>query len=128
MTAQGCVLVLLGGSLGGVARLLVGEAVTRVAGGALPWGTLTVNVSGALVIGMTAGLARTGGGILSGEAARDFLAVGLCGGYTTVSSFSLQTLALSLEGEGWRAALYVGLSAILSVAAVAAGYAAGAAA
>lgn len=85
LEATGLLLVAIGGALGGMARLAVGDAVARRLGSAFPWGTLAVNLSGALAMG---GLAGAPG--LSWQ----LLAIGLLGGYTTVSSFSLQTLTL----------------------------------
>jgi CrcB protein len=122
LTVQGSLLVLLGGSLGGVARLVISWIVTRRAGAAFPWGTLAVNVSGCLAVGALAGAAHAAGGILATEAARDFLVVGVCGGYTTVSSFSLQTLTLSQQGRHRAATLNVVLSTVVCLLAVATGY------
>jgi len=81
-----------------------------------------VNISGALVIGALAGLARSRGGIFAGELFRDLAFVGFVGGYTTVSSFSLQTLNLALDGQGVPATMYVILSAGLCTAAVGIGF------
>ena len=124
MTLEGCALVLLGGFFGGISRFFVSGFVGRWIGETFPWGTLIVNVSGALAIGILAGLARSGGGIFSGEMFRDLAFVGFLGGYTTVSSFCLQTLNLALDGEGLQAALNAILSASLCIAAVGAGFAA----
>lgn len=124
MTLESCVLVLLGGFFGGISRFFVSGFVGRRIGETFPWGTLVVNVSGALVIGALAGLARSRGGIFSGEIFRDLAFVGFLGGYTTVSSFCLQTLNLALDGEGLQAALNAVFSAALCVAAVGAGFAA----
>ncbi len=87
MTFQACALVLLGGFFGGIARFFVSGLVARRIGETFPWGTLVVNVSGALVIGALAGLARSQGGVFAGEMFRDLAFVGFLGGYTTVSSF-----------------------------------------
>ncbi|MDQ0471462.1 fluoride efflux transporter CrcB [Labrys wisconsinensis] len=122
MMLEACLLVLLGGFCGGLARFFVSGLVGRRIGETFPWGTLVVNVSGALLIGGLSGLARAAGGVFAGELFRDFLFVGLCGGYTTVSSFSLQTLNLALGGEREPAMLYVILSAGLCVLAVALGF------
>jgi CrcB protein len=122
LTVQGSLLVLLGGSIGGFARLVVAGIVTRRAGVAFPWGTLAVNVSGCFAVGALAGASHAAGGILATEAARDFLVVGVCGGYTTVSSFSLQTSTLSRQGRHRAATLNVVLSTVLSVLAVAIAY------
>lgn len=81
-----------GGGLGGMLRLAVGNLVARCLGAGFPWGTLVVNMSGALLMGMLAGaLGLPGHGT---GPVWSLLAIGLLGGYTTVSSFSLQTLTL----------------------------------
>lgn len=92
------VMVAGGGALGGMGRLAVGNAAARWRGTAFPWGTLAVNLSGALAMGLLAGLL---GVPAVGEAgpAWSFAAVGLLGGYTTVSSLSLQTLMLWRQGR-----------------------------
>ncbi|WP_290785086.1 fluoride efflux transporter CrcB [Halomonas sp.] len=101
--AVSLLLVAAGGALGGMARLALGNAVSRRLGAAFPWGTLAVNLSGSLMIGLLAGILAPS---LPGEegSAWLLLAIGLLGGYTTVSSFSLQTLMLWQEGRP-RAAL-----------------------
>jgi fluoride exporter len=124
MTLEGCALVLLGGFIGGICRFFVSGFVGRRIGETFPWGTLVVNVSGAFVIGILAGLTRSRGGIFSGEMFRDLAFVGFLGGYTTVSSFSLQTLNLALDGQGLQATLNTILSAGLCIAAVGAGFSA----
>lgn len=122
MSLAACALVLVGGFLGGMLRFFVSGLVGRRVGETFPWGTLVVNVSGALAIGAFAGLARAAGGLFAGDLFRDFVFVGLLGGYTTVSSFCLQTLNLSLGGENRAAFTNIILSAVLCVAAVAAGF------
>ena len=87
-------------------------------GDTFPWGTLIVNVLGSLVIGFFATFTGPDGRFLVGAEARVFVTVGLCGGYTTFSSFSLQTLALVRDGEIGRAAANVALSFVLCMAAV----------
>lgn len=124
MNLESCAMVLLGGFFGGIARYFVAGLVGRRIGETFPWGTLVVNVSGALVIGALAGLARSAGGIFAGEMFRDLAFVGFLGGYTTVSSLCLQTLDLALDGEGLQAALNVVLSTGLCIAGVSAGFAA----
>jgi CrcB protein len=109
-------LVAMGGALGGVLRLWVTALVDRTAGGALPWGTLAVNVTGAAAIGLAAALLLTEG------IGRDLslwlgLAVGVLGSYTTVSSFSLQVLLLVREGRAALAATYLAASLALCLAA-----------
>ncbi|MDT8893517.1 CrcB family protein [Halomonas sp. I1] len=88
---MGWLMVALGGALGGMARLAVTELTALWWGRAFPWGTLVVNLSGTLGIG---GLAALVGWPEGSAAAWGFLAVGILGGFTTVSSFSLQTLTL----------------------------------
>jgi CrcB protein len=105
-------LVLVGSALGGMARHFLSNAVARRIGETFPCGTLLVNVSGCLVIGALAAFTAADGGIAGQLGAREFLAVGFCGGYTTFSSFSLQTLNLVRDGE-WRRA---GLNIVGSVA------------
>ncbi len=124
---QSALLVMLGGFLGGTARFLVSGAVGRRIGETFPWGTLLVNVSGAACIGLLAGLADASGGALAGPYFRAFLLVGFCGGYTTVSSFSLQTLSLGQDGQPGLALLNVAMSTAFCLFAVAAGLLAAAA-
>src|SRR3981189_1074203 len=113
MTLEGCALVLLGGFFGGISRFFVSGFVGRRIGETFPWGTLIVNVSGALAIGILAGLARSRGGIFAGETFRDLAFVGFLGGYTTVPSFCLQTLNLALDGQDPPAAFHTILSPAL---------------
>lgn len=122
MNLESCVLVLIGGFVGGVCRFFLSGVVGRSIGETFPWGTLVVNVSGALAIGAFAGAARTHGGILDSGMLRDFFVVGVLGGYTTVSSFCLQTLTLTSDGELSRAVFNVIALAGLCVLAVIAGY------
>ncbi|HMJ92150.1 MAG TPA: fluoride efflux transporter CrcB [Candidatus Acidoferrum sp.] len=116
-----------GGALGSVARFWISGLVLDRFGRAFPWGTLVVNVTGSFVIGVLAGFAGEHARI--GPAARvfvmQFLMVGVCGGYTTFSAFSLQTLNLLHEGR-WTIGLgNVVLSVVLCVAAVWCGWAVG---
>ena len=97
----------LGAGLGGIARYWCSGTVARLIGEAFPWGTLVVNVVGSLAVGVFAALTATSGPLASEPAARQLLIVGLCGGYTTFSSFSLQTLNLSRGGEWLSAAANV---------------------
>ncbi|MBZ9761168.1 fluoride efflux transporter CrcB [Mesorhizobium sp. CA8] len=122
MTLAACALVLIGGFLGGISRFFLSGVVGRRIGETFPWGTLVVNFSGALAIGAFAGAARSVGGIFASGLVRDLIVVGLFGGYTTVSSFCLQTLNLALEGEGRLAAFNVVASSALCVLFVALGF------
>jgi len=114
--------VALGSAAGGAARFLVSGIVARAVGETFPWGTMVVNVTGSLAIGVLAVLAQLPGLLARPEAW--FLAVtGLLGSYTTVSSFSLQTLALARDAEPWRALGNVVLSLLLCLVAAGLGYA-----
>ena len=116
-------LVALGGAVGGMARHWVSGAVARRWGETFPWGTLVVNVSGAACIGLLAGLLLARPTPVAGHAPIwTALVVGILGSYTTVSSFSLQTLALLRAGEPLRAALNVLASLVSCLAAAALGY------
>jgi CrcB protein len=118
--------VALGSALGGMARYGVSGAVARRIGETFPWGTLVVNVSGCLVIGVFAAVIAPGGALAGSLTVRQLVLIGLCGGYTTFSSFSLQTLALARDGEWGRVLGNIGGSVALSLLAVWAGFAAGA--
>jgi fluoride exporter len=96
--------IALGGAIGSVARFWLSGLIARHWGEAFPWGTLLVNVSGSLLIGFVATLTAPDGRWLTATGFRLFFLAGLLGGYTTFSSFSLQTLALLQGGEWWRAA------------------------
>ena len=122
MSLEACALVLIGGFLGGIARFLLSGFVGRRVGETFPWGTFAVNLSGAFLIGLAAGLGRYADGFFAEAMFRDFVIVGVLGGYTTVSSFSLQSLNLALGGEHGRAAFNVVASSVLCVAGVAAGF------
>lgn len=122
MTLAACALVLVGGFLGGISRFFLSGLVDRGVGETFPWGTLAVNVSGALAIGAFAGAARAIGGVFASDLVRDLIVVGLFGGYTTVSSFCLQTLNLALEGERQLAVFNVVASAALCVLFVGLGF------
>ncbi|TGQ51821.1 fluoride efflux transporter CrcB [Mesorhizobium sp. M1C.F.Ca.ET.193.01.1.1] len=122
MTLAACALVLIGGFLGGVSRFFLSGFVGRSVGETFPWGTLVVNVSGALAIGAFAGAARAAGGVFADELVHDLIVVGLFGGYTTVSSFCLQTLNLALDGERRLAVFNIVASSALCLLSVAFGF------
>jgi CrcB protein len=108
--------VAAGGALGSVARYLVGIGFGRLLGPKFPWGTLFINISGSLLIGLFAGLFATRWDLP--QAARIFLIVGICGGYTTFSTFSLDAFYLIERGEAVAAGAYMVASVVLSVAAL----------
>jgi len=113
-------LVGCGGFLGSIARYLVGGAVHRLASGPVfPYGTLVVNVTGCLAIGVLGAMAEARG-ILSPEA-RVFLLIGILGGFTTFSSFGYETIQLLRDGEALPALANVLLQVILGLGAVWAG-------
>ena len=110
--------VALGGGAGAVVRYHVGRLFTHLAGpnAVFPWGTLTVNVTGSLFMGLLAGwLARHGSG---GEQWRLLIGVGLLGGYTTFSTFSLELMLLIERGQPGLAAFYAAASVIPGLAAL----------
>ena len=119
--------IALGGALGSVARFGASEAVARGMGAAFPWGTLAVNVVGSFVIGFFATLTAPGGRWPVGSEGRHFFMTGVLGGFTTFSSFSLQTLGLMREGEWLRAGGNVTGSVALCLVAVWLGHVAAAA-
>ncbi len=102
--------VALGGALGSVARFAAANAVAQRCGAAM-WGTLFVNVTGSFLIGVLAGLSVSGGRLGGADSFRQFFIIGLCGGYTTFSAFSIQTLDLIRAGQ----LLHAGGNVLLSV-------------
>lgn len=95
--------VAVGSGVGGLSRYWLSGLVAQSVGETFPWGTLVVNVTGSFVIGVIAGLTVAEGRLLLGPTWRQFLMAGICGGYTTFSSFSLQTLNLVRDGDLRRA-------------------------
>jgi CrcB protein len=114
--------VAIGGALGTTGRYWLSGVVARTIGETFPWGTLIINVSGSFIIGFFAALAGPDGRVFVGSTARQFVMVGLCGGFTTFSSFSLQTLNLMNDGEWLRAGGNIGLSVALCLIAVWVGF------
>ena len=117
------VLVLVGGGLGSAARYLAGVWIGRHFATELPWGTLSVNIVGSFLIGLLATVADEAGTI--GPNARVFLVVGVLGGLTTFSSFSLEAWRLAEQHRLVSAALYVLASLVGSLAGLALGIALG---
>ncbi|ADL00864.1 CrcB protein [Brevundimonas subvibrioides ATCC 15264] len=114
-------LVAIGGALGSMARYGVGLAAGRLfPAGAWPWGTLAVNVVGGLAMGLLVGWIGLRAEA-SQETVRVFAAVGILGGFTTFSAFSLETVLMIERRDYGMAAAYVGLSVVLAIAALMAG-------
>jgi fluoride exporter len=110
--------VALGGALGSVARYGCTGLASRWIGATFPWGTLIVNVVGSLLIGFVATLFAPDGRVLVPPDARAFVTVGVLGGFTTFSAFSLETLNLARGGEWLWAGANVLASVVLCLAAV----------
>lgn len=108
-----------GGALGSVARFWVAEAIsTYFSSTDFPWGTVVANISGSFLIGFFATLTGPDGRVFADMQTRQFVMIGVFGGYTTFSSFSLQTLMLAQEGEWLQAGANIGLSVIACLIAV----------
>ncbi len=114
-------LVALGSAVGGVARYWVAQWAVPFSR-SLPWGTVLINIAGSFAIGFFGTLTLASGRYPAPEPARIFFMVGFCGGFTTFSSFSLQTLDLIRAGASGRALVNIGVSVVLCIAAVAAGH------
>ena len=114
----GYVLVMLGGALGTGARFWLSGLIAERAGEFFPLGTLLVNISGSFAVGFFAGFTDPEGPVLVSPRFRQFFMIGLCGGYTTFSSFSLQTLDLARDGDWMKASLNTVLSFACCLAAV----------
>jgi CrcB protein len=110
--------IAIGSAIGGVARYWCSGVAARLIGETFPWGTLIVNVVGSFIIGFFATLTGPDGRVFVGTTARQFVMVGLCGGYTTFSSFSLQTLTLVSDGEWLQASFNIAGSVVLCLLAV----------
>jgi CrcB protein len=115
----------LGSALGGVLRWWLSELLQAPPGEGFPWGTLWVNTSGSFLIGCYAAQVAQGGRWAQGLRQRLFFMTGFCGGYTTFSIFSLETILLLQAGRYGLAGAYVGASLLLWLGAVWAGYALG---
>lgn len=122
MSFSTVVIVMIGGAFGTLARYLISLLALPISRD-LPWGTIVINIAGSFVIGFFGTLTLAGGRFPVSENLRLFVMVGFCGGFTTFSSFSLQTLDLLRSGATLRAAINVVASVVLCVAAVALGHA-----
>ncbi|MGA8382191.1 MAG: fluoride efflux transporter CrcB [Stellaceae bacterium] len=117
--------VAAGAAIGGMARYGLSGAIANRIGATFPWGTLIVNVTGCFVIGIFNTLTGPDGVLLVPANARLFVMVGICGGYTTFSSFSLESLNLVQNGEWLAAGGYIGASVLFCLIGVWLGYIAG---
>jgi CrcB protein len=114
--------VALGGALGSVARFWVNDLVLQKTHSSFPWGILIINVTGSFLIGIFAAFTDPDGRILASPSVRQFLMIGVCGGYTTFSSFSLETLKRLQDGDWFYAGANIVLSVVLCLVAVWLGY------
>lgn len=110
--------IFVGGGIGTLARWGLSGFVARNWGETFPLGTLVINISGSFVIGLFAGLTGPEGRWLAPPTFRQFFMLGICGGYTTFSSFSLQTLTLAEDNQWFKAGANVLLSVALCLMAV----------
>jgi len=117
--------IAIGSALGGAARYWCQGWAARMIGETFPWGTLIVNIVGCTFIGLFATLTGPDGRMLVGATVRRFVMVGICGVYTTFSSFSLETLNLARDGQWTRVAGNVLGSVMLCLLGVWLGQAAG---
>jgi CrcB protein len=105
--------VMLGSAVGGGSRFLLGSFIQTRAGTAFPLGTLLINVTGSLILGF---IFRYAAGSSMSPEVRALLTTGFCGGYTTFSTFSWESVRLIEDGDYVRASWYIGLSVVLSLA------------
>lgn len=114
--------VALGSALGGVVRFGISSILAQRFGEKMPIGTLLVNISGSFLIGLLAALSARNESFHAATGLRQFLMIGVCGGYTTFSAFSLQTLEMLKAGQIWQPGLYVVGSVVLCIGGAAVGY------
>jgi CrcB protein len=110
-----------GSAIGGVSRYLLGGLIQRLTGGPFPLGTLVINVTGSLLVGFLLRYSLDSGAV--SPEVRALMTIGFCGGYTTFSTFSWETVALVEGGDWGRAALYISASVLLSLLGTVAGLA-----
>jgi fluoride exporter len=115
--------IALGGALGSMARFWLAAFVAEIMGPQFPWGTILINIVGSFVIGFFATFSGPGGRLVASFNARAFVMVGICGGFTTFSAFSLQTLDLARENDWAQAGANIVLSVVMCLLAVWAGHA-----
>jgi fluoride exporter len=115
---MGYIWIFFGGGLGSTARFAFSGLIARHFGETFPWGTLLVNATGSFIIGLFAALTAPEGRWLVAPSFRQFFMLGICGGYTTFSSFSLQTLSLAEDGQCFKAGVNALLSLVMCLAAV----------
>lgn len=110
--------VAVGSMIGGLSRFWLAEGFAVWLDSPFPWGTIFINITGSFIIGFFSTLTGPNGRFLVSPGIRQFMMIGICGGYTTFSSFSLQTLNLAQEGTWGQAGLNVGLSVVVCLIAV----------
>jgi CrcB protein len=110
-------------ALGSMARYWMSGFIAALIGGAFPYGTLVVNVTGAILVGFLATFTGPDSRYFIPASGRLFMMTGICGGYTTFSTFSLETTNLMRDGEWTAAIANVGLSVILCLVAIWIGHA-----
>jgi CrcB protein len=110
--------IAIGSVIGGLGRFWVSEAFAAWLGTGFPWGTVIVNITGCFVIGFFSTLTGPDGRFLVSTVTRQFVMIGICGGYTTFSSFSLQTLNMVQKGDWGQAGLHIAASVLLCLLAV----------
>ncbi len=115
---QAYIWIAVGSALGGMARYWCTGAAARLFGETFPWGTLLINILGSFIIGFFVSLTGPEGRYVVDQNFRMFVTVGLCGGYTTFSAFSLQSMVLMQEGEWLQAGGYIAASVIVCLLAV----------
>jgi len=114
--------VAVGGALGSLLRFFLNKFISDSLGNFFPMGVLVINVVGSFVIGLSAGFLNSPKNEMFSDWLVPLVMIGICGGFTTFSSFSLQTWQLFQAGEWFRAGLNIVLSVVLCIAATATGY------